>query len=72
MRDDRSCGPDRGRIGHSLDLVSAVEGLIEGGLDEEIVRAVLDEVGAEYVDDVRPEWADYFVGRCVAIREEME
>lgn len=53
-------------------LVEAIEVLVEGGLDEEIVRLVLDELGVEFVDDVPNEHADYFVRRCIALQEEDE
>lgn len=53
-------------------LVEEVGALVEGGLDEDIVRLVLDELGFEFVDDVPNEYADYFMRRCVALREEHE
>lgn len=53
-------------------LVERVEALVEGGLGEYIVRAVLDELGVEFVDDVPNEHADYFIARCAALEEEDE
>lgn len=36
------------------------------------VCLVLGELGVEYVEDVPDEHADYFIARCVALREEEE
>lgn len=51
-------------------LVARVETLLENGCDENIVAAVLDEVGFQFVDDVPEDLAVYFVSRCIALMEE--
>lgn len=53
-------------------LVEAVSVFVEDELDADIVRLVLDELGYEYVDDVPNEYADYFMRRLTALREENE
>ena len=54
------------------DAADVVEDLVEGQGTEHYVALALDEVGAEYVEDVLPEHALYFIARCVALYEENE
>jgi hypothetical protein len=53
-------------------FLSRVEALIESQGGEEFVALALDELGITYVDDVTVAHRSFFVGRCIALWEEVQ